>query len=212
MMLIKRKMTHYDLRNFSNKIDGNGKSLVVFSEFKYDHILKDCDVMPVNEYETEMYLEYFKDYADGTYDSVICSGLLEHMKEPCKLVEQVHRVLKPGGKAYFSASAVFSVHRGPENYFHFTPFGAKLLFKKFQWDHLDVRGSSGPFRTLGINCQRILLQSEIFFLFRPFLELLAWTLPLLDVFVIRQFDGRKFTDDHIIDTMMPSNIQVIATR
>lgn len=209
---INRNITYYDLKRFAEGIDGSGKALIVFAEFKFDHIIKDYDIMPRDVYGTDNYLEYFKEYADASYDTVVCSGLLEHMKDPDKLIENLFRVLKPGGKAYVSASCVFSVHRGPENYFHITHFGAKLLFEKYNWSHLDISGSSGPFRTLGINCQRILLQTDMNILVRPFIELLAWSLPLLDVFVRKQYDGRRIKEHHVIDTMMPSNIQVIATK
>lgn len=210
--LIDRKITYYDLKKFAEKIDGAGKALIVFAEFEYSHLIKDYDEMPRHTNDTEKYLEYFKEYADESYDTVVCSGLLEHMKDPDKLIENLYRVLKPGGKAYVSASCVFSVHRGPENYFHVTHFGAKLLFEKYMWSHLNIYGSCGPFRSLGINCQRILLQTRINILVRPFIELLAWTLPLLDVFVGKQYDGVTLNDDHLIDTMMPTNIQIIATR
>jgi SAM-dependent methyltransferase len=210
--LIDRRITYYDLKAFAESIDGSGKALIVFAEFEYDHIIKDFDAMPVHIYDTDKYLEYFKDYEDGKYDTVVCSGLLEHMKDPDKLIENLFRVLKPGGKAYVSASCVFSVHRGPENYFHITHFGARLLFERQNWSHLNIYGSCGPFRTMGINCQRILLQSDINILVRPFIELLSWSLPLLDVFVRKQYDGRRIKEDHVIDSMMPSNIQIIATR
>jgi SAM-dependent methyltransferase len=210
--LIDRKITHYDLKKFAEKMDGSGKALIVFAEFKYDHIIKDYDVMPRNVDSNEKFLNFFKSYADESYDTVVCSGLLEHVKDPDKLVKNIHRVLKPGGKAFVSASSVFSVHRGPENYFHVTHFGAKLLFEKYEWSNVDISGSCGPFRTLGINCQRILLQTDMNILIRPFVELLAWTLPLFDVFVRKQYEGRIFIKKHEIDSMMPSNIQIIATR
>lgn len=210
--LIDRKITYYDLKKFAESIDRSGKALIVFAEFEYQHLLQDFDLMPRHSDKSEKYLEYFKDYEDESYDTVVCSGLLEHVKHPDKLIENLHRVLKPGGKAYVSASSVFSIHRGPENYFHFTHFGIKFLFEKHEWSDLKISGSCGPFRTLGINCQRILLQTRVNILIRPFIELMAWTLPLLDVFVGKQYDGRNLNKDHEIDSMMPSNIQIVATR
>jgi len=210
--LIDRKITYYDLKKFAESIDRSGKALIVFAEFKYEHLLQDFDVMPRHTDNSEHYLEYFKDYKDESYDTVVCSGLLEHVKHPDKLIENLHRVLKPGGKAFVSASSVFSIHRGPENYFHFTHFGARFLFEKHDWSELKISGSCGPFRSLGINCQRILLQSRVNIFIRPFIELMAWTLPLLDVFVGKQYDGRSLNENHEIDSMMPTNIQIVATR
>lgn len=210
--LIDRKITHYDLKRFAESIDRSGKALIVFAEFEYEHLLDDYDVMPRHVYDSDKYLDYFDNYDEEGYDVVVCSGLLEHVKDPDKLIEKLHSVLKPGGKAYVSASSVFSIHRGPENYFHFTHFGARHLFEKYSWSDLKISGSCGPFRSLGINCQRILLQTRINILFRPFIELLAWTLPLLDILVGKQYDGVKITEEHLIDSMMPTNIQIVATR
>jgi SAM-dependent methyltransferase len=211
-MFIKEKITTRDLERFSTLVDPKGKALIVFSEFDHDKIFEDYDEMPHHLFETCKYLKYFDDYPAKTYDSVICMGLLEHMKDPSKLIEKCHSTLKPGGKVYISASSVFSIHRGPENYFHVTHYGAEALMKKFEWSHLEIKGSCGPFRTLGILCQRILLQSEINIIFKPFLELLAWSLPLLDIVVKKQYDGHRREEERVIDSMMPSNIWIIGTK
>lgn len=211
-MFIKRKITDKDLQQFSKLVQPKGKALVVFSEFDHKNLLEEYDEMPHHLFETDKYLEYFNDFPERAYDSVICMGLLEHMKDPVKLIERCHAALKPGGKVYIAASSVFSIHRGPENYFHVTHYGAKHLMENFDWSELDIRGSCGPFRTLGILCQRILLQSQINIIFKPFLELLAWSLPLLDLVVKKQYDGHRFDREREIDSMMPSNIWIIGTK
>jgi len=212
MLLVKKKISLFDLRAFARKVEPRGKTLIVYIEFKFDDLIRDYDLLPHWQNETDRYYPALAGIGDESYESLICTGLIEHMRDPAKLVEECHRVSKPGGRAYVSASAVFAVHRGPEDYYHLTQYGARHLFERFGWSELDIAGSCGPFRALGINCQRILLQCEVFFVLRPFVELLAWTLPLLDVFVIKQYHGRKFKEEHLIDTMMPSNIQIIATK
>lgn len=211
-MFIKRKITSRDIERFPSLIDTKGKALVVFSEFDHTKVFDDYDEMPHHLFDTDKYLEYFDDYPAGEYDSVICMGLLEHMKDPAKLIEKCHAALKPDGKVYIAASSVFSIHRGPENYFHVTHYGAEELMNNFEWSDLDIRASCEPFRTLGILCQRILLQSEINIIFRPFLELLAWSLPFLDVLVKKQYDGHRRDEERVIDSMMPSNMWIVGTK
>lgn len=41
------------------------------------------------------------DFADGTYDVVMCNGMYECVDNPQKMVNEVMRILKPGGKAIF---------------------------------------------------------------------------------------------------------------
>lgn len=211
-MFIKRKITSRDIERFPGLIDPRGRALVVFSEFDHTKIFDNYDEMPHHLFDTDKYLEYFDDYPAEAYDSVICMGLLEHMKDPVKLIEKCYSALKPNGKVYIAASSVFSIHRGPENYFHVTHYGAEELMNNFDWSELDIRASCGPFRTLGILCQRILLQSEINIVFKPFLELLAWSLPMLDVLVKKQYDGHRRDEERVIDSMMPSNMWIVGTK
>ena len=36
-------------------------------------------------------------FGDNTFDFILCSEVLEHMQEPQKIVDEMHRVLKPNG-------------------------------------------------------------------------------------------------------------------
>lgn len=147
-----------------------------------------------------------------SYDVALCTGLLEHVPDPQRLIDDIKRILKPNGKLIISASAVFSFHEGPDNFFHFTPFAFKLLFK--DWSEIEVlRGASKPFETIGILIQRILYQCDVFPLARPFIEIMARTARIFDIFVTEQFDITwKYSDDHKIDSMMPSNIQAVVRK
>lgn len=211
-MLIGKKISEKDLRQFGEKFATDKKTLIIYIEFPYEDLLPNHDILPHYESGTDRYYDLLANIAEGSYERVVATGLLEHMSDPKRLIAECHRILAPGGTAYISASSVFSVHRGPEDYFHVTKFGAQLLFKDFNWTDLSIRGSCGPFRTLAILLQRILLQCEVQFWIRPLLELMAWTLPIFDWFVVRQYDGRDRTPEHQIESMMPSNMQIIATK
>ena len=42
-------------------------------------------------------------FGDESFDIVICSHVYEHVPDPERMFDQIHRVLKPGGVCYFSA-------------------------------------------------------------------------------------------------------------
>lgn len=158
---------------------------------------------------------YYRDLSkipSESYNVVLCTGLLEHIPDPERIIADMHRILKPGGRLIVSASAVFSFHECPDNFFHFTPFGFKLLFK--DWTRIEMlRGASQPFETIGILIQRILLQCEIFPLARPFIELLAHTIRFLDFFVVKQYNTRQFRNEESeTDSMLPSNMQAVVIK
>ncbi|MDP2620660.1 MAG: methyltransferase domain-containing protein [Hyphomicrobiales bacterium] len=167
--------------------------------------------VPADMHVDLYYLDLSKIEAES-YNVVLCTGLLEHIPDPERLIADMHRILKPGGRLIISASAVFSFHECPDNFFHFTPYGFKLLFR--DWSHFQMlRGASQPFETIGILIQRIHLQCDIFPLARPFIELLFHAIRFLDFFVVRQYDTRQYQDERsLTDSMLPSNIQAVVVK
>jgi SAM-dependent methyltransferase len=207
-----RKLSYSDLRNFGRKFATEDRALIVYIEFPYQDLLPNADILPHYSSDCERYFSLLSEIADESYSTVVATGLLEHMREPQRLLEECHRILTKGGRLYLSASAVFSIHRGPEDFFHVTHFGMRELLRSRDWGALDISGSCGPFKSCGIMLQRILLQCETSFWIRPFVEALAHSLPKLDRFVINQYSDRGSADEKKIDSMMPSNIQLIATK
>ena len=146
-----------------------------------------------------------------SYGRIVCVGLLEHISDPHRFVAELQRILKTGGRALLTCSSCFSLHEGPDDYFHYTPFGIRVLFR--DWSGFEVlRGSCGPFTTIGIHIQRILLQCEIFPPLRPCLEVMVHTVPILDRFVTRQYFARRMDEDTECDSMLPSNLQIVAVK
>jgi SAM-dependent methyltransferase len=146
------------------------------------------------------------------FGMIVCVGLLEHISDPQRFVNDLHRILRPGGKVLISCSSCFSFHECPDDYFHYTPYGLRVLFK--DWSRFELlRGSCGPFETIGILLQRIHLQCEIAPPLRPFVEVMVHTMPLLDRFVIRQYNTVQYMDERSeCDSMLPSNLQAVVVK
>lgn len=147
-----------------------------------------------------------------SYRVIVCTGLLEHLPDPQRLVDECHRILVPGGKLVISASAVFSFHECPDDYFHFTPFSFRLMFER--WSRIEMlRGSSQPFETIGILLQRILLQCEMFPPLRMVVGFAARRIHRLDRYITAQFHTVRSRDPAArIDSMLPSNVQAVVVK
>lgn len=160
----------------------------------------------------DLYYEDLKNIDSESYEVILCTGLLEHIPDPQRIIDDFHRILKPGGRLIIGASAVFSFHECPNDFFHFTPFSFKLLFKK--WDRFEMlKGSSMPFKTISILLQRILIQCDTFPFIRPIVEALVFILPLFDKLIYAQYDNYgPRTDDHLIDSMLPSNMHAVVVK
>jgi len=160
----------------------------------------------------DLYYEELSRIESESYEVIVCTGLLEHVPEPQRLINDLYRILKPEGRLIISASAVFSFHECPNDFYHFTPFSFQRLFK--DWKNIEMmRGASQPFETIAILLQRILLQCEIFPPLRPIIEITCSILPYFDRLIISQYDtvGDR-SKDRKTDSMLPSNMQAVVTK
>ena len=75
-----------------------------------------------------------------TFASVFLIEVLEHVQDPATAIEQLHRVIKPGGTLYLSVPYAIEVHLAPHDYWRFTPFALKHLLADFQDVKIVPRG------------------------------------------------------------------------
>ena len=68
-------------------------------------------------------------FEDKTFDEVIMYHVLEHLESPIKVLEEIHRILRPGGHLHirvphFSSSGAFTdmTHKRPFGYYSFDSF------------------------------------------------------------------------------------------
>lgn len=215
---MKKKLSTRNLERLCREFATDRKTLVVHSE--------DVDYRPYfpnsyavtkrREKPADMHVDlYYNDLANigsSSYEVILCTGLLEHVPDPQRLIDQFQRILQPGGELIISASAVFSFHEAPNDFFHFTPYSFRLLFEK--WSRVTMlRGASQPFETIAILQQRILKQCRIFPLIRPLVELSCLIVPVLDRFIIAQYATVGAMDEEFaVDSMLPSNVQAVVVK
>lgn len=69
--------------------------------------------------------------ATGSIDAVVIQAVLEHVLEPWKVVDEIHRVLRDDGLVYSDTPFLQPVHEGPYDFTRFTDSGHRALFKRF---------------------------------------------------------------------------------
>lgn len=71
-------------------------------------------------------------FADGEFDCCILQAVLEHVCDPHRVVEEVHRVLAPDGLVYAETPFMQQVHMGRYDFTRFTHLGHRRLFRRFE--------------------------------------------------------------------------------
>ena len=81
-------------------------------------------------------------FADDSVGTIICLETLEHVRDPIRAVEEMHRVLKPGGVLAISSLMFFPIHAHPWDYWRFTPEGFEQLLAPFESSFVVAQGWS----------------------------------------------------------------------
>jgi hypothetical protein len=73
-------------------------------------------------------LETCKGIPKGYAGTLICTSVLEHVRHPWLVAEQIARVVHPGGLVFVTAPWIFPIHEHPGDYWRYTLEGLRVLF------------------------------------------------------------------------------------
>ena len=94
-------------------------------------------------------------FADNSFDAALCVQTLEHVNDPFKVIGEIGRVLKPGGRFYLSAPMAWHQHQKPHDYFRYTSFGFQHLLEQSGMRVVEMRPMGGYFWFLSFNLQML---------------------------------------------------------
>jgi SAM-dependent methyltransferase len=91
------------------------------------------------------------DLYDQCAGTVLLLDTLEHVEYVSKALEEVYRILKPGGTVVIQSVLDFPIHAYPNDYWRFTPESFKSLLKPFGWSYVGYAGKkSFPHTIIGV--------------------------------------------------------------
>jgi len=130
-------------------------------------------------------------FKDGEFEVVLSTEMLEHVKDPFQVERELRRVTSLGGVLILSTRFVFPIHDAPSDYWRFTKYGLKELFR--EWEIIELQGETGNFSTIGVLLQRICFQSTLKFnkATKAVLFFFAWCFAHLDWLTAREFGDIK---------------------
>ena len=77
-------------------------------------------------------------FASASFDAVVAQGVLEHVVDPQRAAEEIHRVLRPDGFVFATTPFVLGVHMPVADYSRFSRLGLIRLFRRFTPVECDV--------------------------------------------------------------------------
>ena len=87
-------------------------------------------------------------FPDASFDSLMATEVLEHIFNLAEFLAEVHRVLKPGGMAYFTAPFAWDEHEQPRDYARYSSFGIAHLLRTHGFEIVEQRKTNADARTL----------------------------------------------------------------
>ncbi len=82
-------------------------------------------------------------------DGVLCLEVIEHVEDFERVIREIHRVLRPGGRLLLSAPMSWGLHYEPNDYWRFTPHGLRALMRRAGFETRDVVRIGGLFALIG---------------------------------------------------------------
>lgn len=136
--LPRRKLYSF-IKSESNHIQGRTLDIGC-GEKPYAHLFSCTEYIGIDIETTEKYHEKHKTdlfyngvdlpFENNSFDSIVCFEVLEHVFEPEKIVNEMFRVLKPGGSILLTTPFIWNEHEIPYDYGRYSYFGLKDLFTK----------------------------------------------------------------------------------
>jgi len=208
-----KKITRKKMRNFLSKYKTDKKVLDIgsggssYGDFFPNRLCVDIDVSRGPDIVADAHNLPFE---DNEFEFVLSTEMLEHVQDPFQVEKEMRRVLAPGGTLVLSTRFIFPLHDTPNDYWRFTKYGLKELFK--EWDILEIQPETENFTTLGVLLQRMCYQSNFKLnkLTKACLFFVAWVLSHFDWLIKEEFGDIK--KSCLEKGLMPSGYYLVCKK
>jgi SAM-dependent methyltransferase len=143
---------------------------------------------------------------EGSCDALLNVVVLEHTPDPNRVLQELYRVLRPGGRMLIAVPLIWDIHQAPHDYFRFTRYGLERLLSATGFKIASLVAVGGYFWLLArysfyfLRFWRFGLRA----LCLPFLApLFGFFIPLL-CYYLNRFDGTEiYTQLYICEALKP---------
>lgn len=80
---------------------------------------------------------------DASIDCAMATEVLEHCFNPSIVLQEIKRVLKPGGVFFFTVPFLWPIHDAPHDHYRYTPFALQKLLSDAGFQDIDIKALGG---------------------------------------------------------------------
>ena len=80
---------------------------------------------------------------DGVIDCAMATEVLEHCPHPSAVLEEIYRVLRPGGMFFLTVPFIWPLHEVPYDYHRFTPFLLEKTLDECGFTNIELSALGG---------------------------------------------------------------------
>jgi SAM-dependent methyltransferase len=83
-------------------------------------------------------------FADESFDTILCTSVLEHVENAEQAMQEIARLLRPGGHALITVPFLYPTHEAPYDFWRCTHIGLAGLVRRHGLEVVDVGAQGGP--------------------------------------------------------------------
>jgi SAM-dependent methyltransferase len=84
----------------------------------------------------------------GSVDAALLTQVLEHVPDPRAVLQDVHRILRAGGRLYMTVPLIWELHELPHDYYRYTPSSLRLLLEDAGFMDVNINPRNDCFTTI----------------------------------------------------------------
>jgi len=83
-------------------------------------------------------------FASASFDTVLCTSVLEHVHDAEAVVSEIARVLRPGGRLIITVPFLYPTHEAPYDYWRTTHWGLRSVLTRHGLEVDTLAAQGGP--------------------------------------------------------------------
>lgn len=96
-------------------------------------------------------------FSHDSFDTILCTEVLEHTQQPFLAMYEFFRVLKPGGYLLLSVPFIYPIHEAPHDNWRFTPHGLEAICQWAGFKIVSIHTKGGEMTTLVVLLQHFMI-------------------------------------------------------